>query len=87
MFVLCQESDLYGQLFASLINLYSFLSFYLCLFQQQLSVTLETVVLTEEPKTEEIGPCPDVFSGEIISDRKSHFQPHLAAVESQAQVR
>ncbi|KAK3879632.1 hypothetical protein Pcinc_015817 [Petrolisthes cinctipes] len=55
--------------------------------EHELSVTLENAVLSEEPETEETGPCPEVFSGEIISDRKSHFQPHLAAVNSHAQVR
>ncbi|CAL4117785.1 unnamed protein product [Meganyctiphanes norvegica] len=28
------------------------------------------------------GPCPDIHSGEIITDRKSHFQPFLAQVSS-----
>ncbi|XP_076044233.1 protein IMPACT-B-like isoform X3 [Oratosquilla oratoria] len=31
--------------------------------------------------------CPTIISGEIISDRKSHFQPHLAAVTSQDEVK
>ncbi|XP_042885020.1 protein IMPACT-B-like [Penaeus japonicus] len=35
---------------------------------------------------EEEVPCPEIYSGDIISDRKSHFQPHLAAVKSTAEV-
>ncbi|KAK7016715.1 hypothetical protein SK128_013251 [Halocaridina rubra] len=40
-----------------------------------------------EDKTEDETPCPDIFSGEIITDRKSVFQPHLANVQSQSDVR
>lgn len=36
---------------------------------------------------EEEVQCPEIFSGDIISDRKSHFQPHLAAVRSTAEVK
>ncbi|XP_037803176.1 protein IMPACT-B-like isoform X2 [Penaeus monodon] len=35
---------------------------------------------------EEEVQCPEIYSGDIISDRKSHFQPHLAAVRSTAEV-
>ena len=27
-------------------------------------------------------PCPEIVSGEIITDRKSHFQAHLAHITS-----
>lgn len=40
-----------------------------------------------EDTSEDLTPCPEIFSGEIISDRRSHFQPHLATVKSQAQIR
>lgn len=36
---------------------------------------------------EEEVQCPEIYSGDIISDRKSHFQPHLAAVRSTAEVK
>ncbi|KAG0727346.1 Protein IMPACT-B [Chionoecetes opilio] len=50
--------------------------------EEKVSATLKTPT---EP-TEETDPCPEIISGEIITDRKSHFQPHLAVVRSQAQV-
>lgn len=53
----------------------------------QESQAQEVIVTQETPK--ELTPdtdCPEIFSGETISDRKSVFQPHLAAVHSQAQV-
>ncbi|RXG69895.1 Protein IMPACT-B [Armadillidium vulgare] len=31
--------------------------------------------------------CPEIFSGEIIADRKSYFQPHLAEVHSVEEVK
>lgn len=48
----------------------------------------EVTAILESPEepTEDLDPYLEIFSGEIISDRKSHFQPHLAAVHSQAQV-
>ncbi|XP_042235337.1 protein IMPACT-B-like isoform X2 [Homarus americanus] len=53
--------------------------------EQQVTTDLASVKLEQD--TEDLTPCPDIFSGEIISDRKSHFQPHLAGVKSQAEVR
>ncbi|XP_045623860.1 protein IMPACT-B isoform X1 [Procambarus clarkii] len=51
----------------------------------QIATCLASVNLEDE--TDDLSPCPEIFSGEIISDRKSHFQPHLAAVKSQTHVR
>ncbi|XP_045125053.1 protein IMPACT-B-like isoform X2 [Portunus trituberculatus] len=55
--------------------------------EEQESQTKEVITLQDTPKepTEDMN-CPEIFSGEIISDRKSVFQPHLAAVHCQAQV-
>ncbi|KAK8395543.1 hypothetical protein O3P69_005569 [Scylla paramamosain] len=53
----------------------------------QESQAQEVIAIQDTPKelAQEMD-CPEIFSGEIISDRKSVFQPHLAAVHSQAQV-
>ncbi|MPC15812.1 Protein IMPACT-B [Portunus trituberculatus] len=55
--------------------------------EEQESQTKEVITLQDTPKepTEDMN-CPEIFSGEIISDRKSVFQPHLAAVHCQAQI-
>lgn len=52
---------------------------------EEINGMLEAAVLVD--KLEEDIPCPEIFSGDIISDRKSHFQPHLAHVQSVGEVR
>ncbi|XP_069953769.1 protein IMPACT-B isoform X3 [Cherax quadricarinatus] len=55
--------------------------------QDHHQITLSLASCKLEDETEDLTPCPKIISGEIISDRKSHFQPHLAAVKSEAHVK